>query len=69
MKQIKEFVYGIQYYRAPTPPPDEWEKDLARIRQDRFNCVKYWVQWIWRERNQGEDGLAEGILTYEILYV
>ena len=25
------FPYGCQYHRAPTPPREEWEDDLAEI--------------------------------------
>lgn len=48
------FVYGTQYYRAPTPEPEHWERDLAHMKQLGFNTVKYWVQWRWSERSPGE---------------
>lgn len=48
------FVYGAQYYRAPTPEPEHWERDLAHMKQLGFNTVKYWVQWRWSERSPGE---------------
>lgn len=44
------FVYGAQYYRAPTPEPEFWEADFAHMRQLGFNTVKFWVQWRWSER-------------------
>ena len=61
MKDIP-FLYGAQYYRAPTPSRDHWAADLADMRQRGFNTVKFWVQWRWSERRPGEfywDGLDE----------
>lgn len=48
------FVYGSQYYRAPTPEREHWAEDLASLKARGFNTVKYWVQWRWSERRQGE---------------
>ncbi len=48
------FIYGAQYYRAPTPGPECWEEDLKHMRELGFNAVKYWVQWRWSERREGE---------------
>lgn len=39
--------YGVQYYRAPTPHADDWERDLRSISCAGFNTVKLWVQWRW----------------------
>lgn len=47
------FPFGFQYYRAPTPAPSEWEKDLSRLAADGYNTVKLWVQWRWNEPKQG----------------
>jgi len=44
------FIFGAQYYRAPTPEPDCWETDLARMEAMGFNAVKFWVQWRWSHR-------------------
>jgi beta-galactosidase len=44
------FLFGAQYYRAPTPEPECWEGDLRRMRELGFNAVKYWVQWRWSHR-------------------
>ncbi len=44
----KAFIpFGSQYYRAPTPLPDQWEKDLEGIRDAGFNTIKIWAQWRW----------------------
>ena len=44
------FIFGAQYYRAPTPEPACWEFDLQRMRELGFNHVKFWVQWRWSHR-------------------
>ncbi|MBT8401529.1 MAG: beta-galactosidase, partial [Rhodothermia bacterium] len=41
------YPYGSQYYRAPSPPPEDWEDDLSRMADLGFNTVKFWVQWRW----------------------
>ena len=51
----KKFIpVGFQYYRAPTPAPSEWEKDLENLKNWGYNTVKYWIQWRWNEPKQGE---------------
>jgi beta-galactosidase len=39
------FLWGAQYYRAPTPEETCWEGDLRTMREQGFNAVKFWVQW------------------------
>lgn len=41
------FVFGAQYYRAPTPARDQWEKDMKRMAELGFTDVKLWLQWRW----------------------
>jgi beta-galactosidase len=45
--------FGTQYYRAPSPPPSEWERDLAEIARRGFPMVKYWAQWRWNAPREG----------------
>ncbi len=45
--------FGTQYYRAPSPQPTEWEKDLRNIARQGFNMVKFWVQWRWNNPKEG----------------
>jgi beta-galactosidase len=50
-----EYVpFGSQYYRAPSPPPSEWEKDLSAFARLGFNTVKFWVQWRWNNPREGK---------------
>lgn len=43
-----EYVpFGSQYYRAPSPRPEDWERDHQRMAELGFTMVKYWLQWRW----------------------
>jgi beta-galactosidase len=41
------FLFGSQYYRAPSPHKVDWDRDLAKMAELGFNTVKFWVQWRW----------------------
>lgn len=45
------FIYGAQYYRAPTPEREHWAEDLRRMAENGFNVVKFWAQWRWTHRD------------------
>ncbi|MBK8086433.1 MAG: beta-galactosidase [Devosia sp.] len=45
---------GIQYNRAPSPPEDEWARDLAHIRQLGLDHIYIWVMWCDVEREPGQ---------------
>lgn len=44
-KQLDFLPFGFQYYRSPTPHPDEWEKDIRQMADSGFTIIKIWVQW------------------------
>jgi len=46
------FIYGAQYYRAPTPDQIYWEEDLKRMSEAGFTDVKFWAQWRWNNRSE-----------------
>lgn len=56
MKSIKSefYPYGVQYYRAPTPLPGEWEMDLAQISRQGYTHIQFRPQWRWHERIRGK---------------
>ena len=43
------FPYGVQYYRQPTPLPDEWEKDLKEIARSGYTHIQLRPHWRWHE--------------------
>lgn len=53
-REVSGFPFGIQYYRAPTPLPEEWKSDLQRIREAGFTFIQVRPQWRWHERREGE---------------
>ena len=52
-KPFDKFVLGTQYYRAPTPLPEEWEGDLERIAALGLDCIQLRVLWRRNERVRG----------------
>ncbi|MEI7833970.1 MAG: alpha-amylase family protein, partial [bacterium] len=44
------YIFGAQYYRAPTPEPECWEYDFQHMHELGFNAVKFFVQWRWSHR-------------------
>jgi len=42
-----DFLYGVQYYRPPRPPRNDWPNDLKNIKKQGFNAVKIWAVWRW----------------------
>ncbi len=52
---IKDFyMYGTQYYRAPTPLPDEWEIDLKNMDKAGLDTIQLRVQWRKNEPREDE---------------
>ena len=43
----RQFLYGAQYYRPPTPPQADWERDFRNMAAAGFNIVKLWAMWRW----------------------
>jgi beta-galactosidase GanA len=53
-KQLDFYPYGVQYYRAPTPLPGEWEADLDEIARIGYTHVQYRPQWRWHQKVRGK---------------
>lgn len=55
LKSLKEKIWiGAQYYRPPTPLPQDWEADLAAIKANGLAMLQLRVQWRWHERIKGQ---------------
>jgi beta-galactosidase len=50
----KQFIYGAQYYRAPTPLPEEWEYDMEKMGAAGIDTVQIRVQWRKNEPSEGQ---------------
>ena len=48
-----EIVHGTQYYRSPTPLPEEWEEDIATIGNYNLDTFQIRINWRWNERQEG----------------
>ena len=53
------FPVGVEYYRAPTPKPEVWDEDLARIRASGMRIVRSFTMWNWMEPRPGQYELDE----------
>ena len=69
MNQRTPFIFGAQYYRAPTPEPECWAGDLRRMAEMGFNAVRYWVQWRWSHRQTGNLPSGPGHYVFDDLDV
>lgn len=49
-----EIIHGTQYYRTPTPLPDEWEGDLANMADYGIDAIQIRINWRWNERKENE---------------
>ncbi|MBE6379440.1 MAG: hypothetical protein E7047_00740 [Lentisphaerae bacterium] len=47
------FYFGTQYYRAPTPLPDEWAGDIKNIAAMNMDCFQIRILWRQNERVKG----------------
>ena len=47
------FVFGTQYLRSASPAEDQWEKDMALMKQYGFNTIRVWLVWNALEREDG----------------
>lgn len=54
MKELERFVFGTQYYRAPTPTKAEWQDDIRNIKKIGLDTIQVRAQWRWNERIRGE---------------
>ena len=48
-----KIIHGTQYYRAPTPLPEEWEGDIAKLEDFQLDAFQIRINWRWNERVEG----------------
>jgi len=66
------FIWGAQYYRAPTPAKENWDADMKRFSELGFTDIKFWLQWRWSHPADGEyyfedlDELMETAAKYNL---
>lgn len=47
-------IHGTQYYRSPTPLPEEWEGDIANMADLHLDVMQIRMNWRWNERKENE---------------
>ena len=50
---FEEIVHGTQYYRSPTPLPEEWEGDISNLADYSLDAFQIRINWRWNERVEG----------------
>ena len=53
-KFFTKYIYGTQYYRAPTPLPEEWKTDLEKMHETGIDTIQLRIQWRWNESSEGK---------------
>ena len=49
-----EIIHGTQYYRSPTPLPEEWEEDIPNLEKYNIDAFQIRMNWRWNERREDE---------------
>ena len=49
-----EIIHGTQYYRSPTPLPEEWETDIPELEKYNIDAFQIRMNWRWNERRENE---------------
>jgi len=52
--KLNNFLYATQYYRSPTPLPNEWEDDLSVMSKFGLNTIQIRINWRNNERKEDE---------------
>ena len=47
------FPVGVEYYRPPTPKPEVWDEDFARLSAAGLRIVRSFPYWQWFEPSPG----------------
>ena len=51
---FNEIIHGTQYYRAPTPLPEEWEGDISKLEAISIDTLQIRINWRWNEKRENE---------------
>ena len=49
-----EIIHGTQYYRSPTPLPEEWEGDIQNLKDYNLDAMQIRINWRNNETKEGE---------------
>ena len=51
---LNSILHATQYYRAPTPLPEEWETDIENLEKLNLDAFQIRMSWRWNEKREGE---------------
>ena len=51
---FKEIIHGTQYYRTPTPLPEEWAGDIENFEKYNIDAFQIRINWRWNERVENQ---------------
>ena len=51
---FNEIIHATQYYRSPTPLPEEWEGDISNMDKFNLDTIQIRINWRQNERKEGE---------------
>ena len=60
------FPVGTEYYRAPMPPQEFWDRDFAAIRAAGMRIVRTFSYWNWMEPAPGRFELDDFDRFFEL---
>jgi len=60
------YIFGIEYYRPPNPPRENWEEDLRQIAACGFNTIRCWLYWRTTERAAGRWDFSDYDQLFEL---
>ena len=49
-----EIIHGTQYYRSPTPLPEEWEGDIQNLKNYNLDAMQIRINWRNNEIREGK---------------
>lgn len=49
-----DIIHGTQYYRSPTPLPEEWDSDIANFEKFGLDAFQIRINWRWNEKRENE---------------
>lgn len=49
-----QIIHGTQYFRAPTPLPEEWETDISCHEEFGLDAMQIRMNWRWNEPKEGQ---------------
>jgi len=66
LKPVPNYIFGIEYYRPPNPPRENWAADLRQIAAFGFTTIRCWLYWRTTERAAGSWDFSDYDQLFEL---